>query len=356
MDVRQCANRLGAGILAAQLGLGCASVSAPTAPPLPTKTPSAQPAASLEPSTPPTPTSTEAAMVNLNGRIAYWATTDGPPLYVRDLPEGDPVEVTLPTDPSPFLAPGDFWVWFDPAGLALSPDGEQLAVVFPVFNPHGTDTATVILVDLSAGTSTDLEVSVRGTPSWSPDGRHLAMAAVDPNDFLSSNLSVMRLESGEISELVPAQPGWWITDSSWSPDGSQIAFIGRASEVDVHQARLMVVSPDGGEPSDALADEFSFILGIDWSPNGAQIAMAAARGREDSNLLYLVDPFNRGTPAPVTNGLSGSAWSPAWSPDGSTLLFASGPGLYALRLDLDGGQPVRVFEGAFPTWSLSPGS
>lgn len=151
--------------------------------------------------------------------------------------------------------------------------------------------------------------------------------------------------------------------AAWSPDGRQIAFtainlLGEEIETDVY-----VVDADGGRPrllvSDAAAPA--------WSPDGRRLAFESRRDRNGEHCdgecwpaaeIYVMD-LAGGAPARLTADPAEDV-QPAWSPDGSAIVFASdrfypageSHELHAMRAD--GSCAVRITAGAAralaPAW------
>jgi dipeptidyl aminopeptidase/acylaminoacyl peptidase len=110
-----------------------------------------------------------------------------------------------------------------------------------------------------------------GSFSWSPDSLKIAFdASINPDLIQSGTADIYTLNLGDDAvKKIVSQPG---PDSGprWSPDGKQIAFRSAMGKLDFYHsnARIAVVSADGGNPH-SLTDGFdeSPIL-IDWKPDG----------------------------------------------------------------------------------------
>lgn len=115
---------------------------------------------------------------------------------------------------------------------------------------------------------------------------------------------------------------------SWSPDGSQIAFVSNREG----NFELYVMNMDGSEMrklTHSLEDEIT----PKWSPDGTRIVYVLVTTL-DSGLqemrLYFVSPLGENLQQ-ITNGL-GNDYAPDWSPDGRYLTFSRSED----RLESDG--------------------
>ncbi|MFN8421631.1 MAG: hypothetical protein U0528_20650 [Anaerolineae bacterium] len=104
-------------------------------------------------------------------------------------------------------------------------------------------------------------------------------------------------------------------DPVWSPDGSQLAYIG----VTNGSPALLVVNADGSDPQLLVQMGSSSLSGPAWSPNGDRVAFAS--NLEGNYEIYVV-PATGGDPQRLTVN-AGDDLSPTWSPDGATLVYAS---------------------------------
>ena len=155
-------------------------------------------------------------------------------------------------------------------------------------------------------------------PTFSPDGRQVAFAW-DGGAPDSSDIYVTLVGSSDVRRLT-TDPGRDFAPQ-WSPDGRQIAYVRAADRT---SQRIRVMSAFGG--SDRLLSDFAVWAPIAWSPDGRYIAAggagaAGAPARADS--IYLI-PLLAGEPRPLTKPPAGANdWSPAFSPDGRRLAYAS---------------------------------
>ncbi|MDP2914937.1 MAG: tetratricopeptide repeat protein [Candidatus Aminicenantes bacterium] len=138
------------------------------------------------------------------------------PIVVRDLQTGQEKVITKPSP--------------TPTGMALSPDGQQVAVTTA---DEASGRHTVIVVPVAGGAAreiygVDKPRAIVRLPSWTPDGRQIlcAITLQDKREYF-----LLPADGGEPQKLASPMNG--ITDFSFHPDGQRLAFSAGRSQSEV---------------------------------------------------------------------------------------------------------------------------
>jgi len=350
----------------------------------------------------PTSTPTEAAFPPAM-RIAY-VGADGN-VWVLDTGEAEPRQITSDavTPPMDGTAPDSQMInYYFPA---ISSDGALVAYRRDEGTPaeSGFDFAFGLWVtDLSTGESREVYNQTPAGFAWKP-GTHLlvygqgvseAYFAIrgEVDESLATGITAVNLDTGESRELVAPEGGYALSTPIWSPDGRFLSF----DEVAYYEGRgnfayydfeaqeyvalgqplgLYDWSPDGeqivydnltytatGEERIYLRDrqggderllspdyEQGYAFYPVFSPQGDRVAYFANLGAIDDSIYHLyVQNLAGGEPTDL--GEYESVQSPAWSPDGSALIFSAGPfdGQQVLAVKVAGGSAAVLAEGSEP--------
>jgi len=200
-------------------------------------------------------------------------------------------------------------------------------------------------VDLTNGE----DAFIRGVPASpadaSPDG---SMIAFGRDAGGSSQIFVAAADGTQVRQVThdPVEA----TDPGWSPNGSEIAYIGFGK--DGTDRSVFVVDVVSGR-SRQLTNESADAANPAWSPDGTEILYGVGETSADS-LLRLVD-VSTGEITQLTD-VGEAAADGAWSSDGSTIAFALdvvGGGLDdshgILLMDADG-RNRRTLVPDVPAW------
>jgi Tol biopolymer transport system component len=242
------------------------------------------------------------------------------------------------TTATTLLAPG-----LDSLNAAWSPDGTKLAYLGSEASGNsGLYVADVTPLDALAGdvqgrlVSPDLGPDLRGMsfgdeftqPSWSPDGKQLAVAAVTEGFFLVDAEGIYIVEAdGSGQRLLAGRAG----NPTWSPDGRQLAFHRTVDPSEyVHgrpcTVRTWIIDADGS--AERELDEIGDGCGAPplWSPDGTRIASVLIHQLpDDPEMVELEDssatvPFHLGivkvdgSSPPVILPHEYGSWQPVVAP------------------------------------------
>lgn len=232
---------------------------------------------------------------------------------------------------------------------------------------------------------------------WSPDGKQLVLQvwddpATDPGDddkdktappividrfyfkedetgYLDSrrqHLYLLDVASGKSELLTPGtfDEGY----PSWSPDGSQIAFVSkRAKDPDRDNVfGLYVMAPKANATPRRLmtfvgeSGDSGWMSGPRWSPNGRDIALIAAT---DAKLIYyaqhrvMIVPAAGGTTQVISAMLDRDVIEPRWSDDGKSIyaLVEEDRNQHLSRIDVATGKVQRLLDGRRETTDFDVG-
>ncbi len=219
---------------------------------------------------------------------------------------------------------------------AISPDGSQIAFTYSG-GPHSG-----IYIALIGGekplqlTQSDAD----DYPKWSPDGRQIAFERFRDADDQKSLYVIPALGGSERHVYTTSYPKWGgCNKMDWSPDGKSLIF--SESVDDGAKARLSLLSLADltARPLTSPHNQ-QFDCEPAFSPDGATVAFARHMGPFPSDLFVM--QVAGGQPLRLTTGNSGG--EPAWTQDGSEIVFASlAKGSWSLwRMSASGGMPQRI--------------
>jgi TolB protein len=151
------------------------------------------------------------------------------------------------------------------------------------------------------------EVANAFQPSWSPDGRRIAVARPGSGIYVTSvhNGTARRLSKGQADEA-PA----------WSPNGRSILF---HRQVTPTNWDIYAASPSGGQLRRLTSDPAQQ-LHPSWSADGRKIALAE-QAPTGNWVIYTVNADFTGRKR-ITDPQQ-SSQDPSWSPDGTRIAFVA---------------------------------
>lgn len=205
----------------------------------------------------------------------------------------------------------------------------------------GDQTCDILTMNADGGDPTNLTNSPtvsETNPVWSLDGARLAFVS----DIGAFNQDIWIMNADGSNPVRVTQQTAWQFGPTWSPGGTQLAFTRQVPGVVMSlQFDIIVINSDGtGELNITNSDFDEFDPA--WSPDGGKIAFAGVRFEQTTDPIT-GDPYTAAQWEIVTVSPDGSAErilsagergtprfqsleedrAPAWSPDGSKLVFMS---------------------------------
>jgi len=192
-----------------------------------------------------------------------------------------------------------------------SPDNTRLVYTS---KPNNRNRWELLVQNLEGGTyPLSLSGSYISSPAFSPDGRRLAFSARNEKSR-DADIFVSATDGSGIRNLTNS--AGIDTSPTWSPTGTQIAFISDRSG----SPQVWVMDSDGSNVR-RLVTEGGHCDSPDWSPDGRYILYSWQAPRQWEHDIYILEVAS-GRINQLSTGM-GSAESPHWSPDGRHIAFQS---------------------------------
>jgi dipeptidyl aminopeptidase/acylaminoacyl peptidase len=232
--------------------------------------------------------------------------------------------------------------------VALSPDGRHAAYGHVVTGRRGgaeVDVSALWLMDARAGsaavrlTACPGQVCDEHSASWSPDGTQIAFVTTDAGEH--TQVAVASADGSGVRTVTSAHGP--VDTPRWSPDGEHIAILysegaprtpgplhplARAAGVlgsTVYEQRLAVIPAHGG-PINVLGPADLNVYEYDWSPDSSRFVVTAAHGSGDDNWWVAELDLLDARSGAVSTLLKPPQQmaSPRWSGDGRRVAFIGG--------------------------------
>ncbi len=215
----------------------------------------------------------------------------------------------------------------------LSPDGKSF--VYAADSGSGLD---IYHQAVGARDRINLTAAFEGDdtqPAFSPDGRQIAFRSERDGGGIYV-MGTLRENLRRVSDM-----GY---HPSWSPDGRSLAVSTFGRDRITVSTRgehgIWVIDLESGQKRELYRGLASFPA---WSPKGDRLAFWYYGNRSGQSDIATIS-VNGGEPVAVAEGFGSLNWNPVWSPDGRFLYFVSNrrgnQGFWRVRIDEATGRPL----------------
>ena len=210
--------------------------------------------------------------------------------------------------------------------VSASPDGSKIAFV-------GTGMQPQIFVANRDGTGIlQLTTGPSGAdqPAWSPDGSRIAFrrwaSGGPPGIFNTADIWTMNADGTGATNLTPASDGTTAESPTWSPrqpdGGYRIAYSEQRMSGGYLVGNIVSIRADGSDKRTVTAGGMYLESHPAWSPDGSAIVFIRTGGTAFGD-LWIVNMLTGADRQLIANDPEGEQRTPSWSPDGSLIAFTS---------------------------------
>jgi TolB protein len=248
------------------------------------------------------------------------------------------------------------------AHSTLTPDGATV-----VYSQVTSDGSSIMSAPLEGGEPKELNRGAQWSmvPHVSPDGARIAFTSDADGNY---EIYTMAIDGSDVRQLTFTDPPTQFVGPKYSPDGTQLMYATDEDEADpANQQDIWLMPVDGGAAS-RLTTTNNDRESRGWSPDGNRIVTQTVTDgvgqlvvlNADGSGLQQITDFPADTPVFSPGGIfppMAGAVTPAWSPDGDWIAFASNhEGNYDIYLIRpDGSELKQLTQSPEPELSVSWG-
>jgi len=254
----------------------------------------------------------------------------------------------------------------DVANPQVSADGKWVAYTVSTIDKEADKRITHIwMADWAGGTTLQVTngAESESSPRWSPDGRYLSFTSSRPGKAKGSQVWVLDRRGGEARQLTHLT-GYSISDYDWSPDeGKLVLVLKEKDEADSEEAKLASEAGSAPKsPKPIVINRYHFKQDVDgylnrkrnhlflyevatekleqittgdfdesnpaWSPDGSRLVFVSNRDKDpdrtDNSDVFVIDAAPKATPQRLTTYAGPDSGHPVWSPDGKLIAYLQG--------------------------------
>jgi serine/threonine protein kinase len=180
--------------------------------------------------------------------------------------------------------------------LGFSPDGNF--VYFTQSGPSGPNSSTLYQVSALGGTPRKVVDRLDPYVTFSPDGQQMAFVRLD-NQTAEDLLVTAHSDGTKEKVLTRRRLPMGLESPSWSPDGNTIALAAFTGKFGPGNQSLVLVAMDSSE-TPLTSKRWSIVREVAWLPNGAALVVVAAEEPTGGGQVWFV-PYPRGEVRRITN-------------------------------------------------------
>jgi serine/threonine protein kinase len=225
--------------------------------------------------------------------------------------------------------------------ISFSPDGRRF-VFLRGDSVHGT--STMLVANAEGGNEQKLAMATlpavfQGSPTWSPDGKVIAVMHISFKGDLGA-VAAVDASNGAIKDVAPVSRIGIANDSAWMPDSSGLLIV-YANQSTRWDRQIGFLSYPSGQFQRVTNDLNHYAESISATRDGKSVVTVAS---EPSNNIWVM-PVNGNSQqaVQVTSG-EAEAFELDWTPDGRILSVPHSSGFEMDLHNADGSSEVKLWQ------------